>query len=197
MDAQIIITIFIILAVTGAAVYWLKFRKAKIDFKVYSDRQERTVKGVLVCSKSGVSNELKAAIDEEFMKLFNDIRHLGYQNGVDFNYVIYILHDFILSPESGTRCFKIRADDYNGTVFDQNPDPRVGEILAAEMVINNNMGDLTNSYVVCLPPNVDNEFRDAVRFGLEHLLAYRNSPELYEATKFHGNGSGHPIYPRT
>lgn len=165
--------------------------------KVYSDVQERTRGGALIASQSGVSSELKGAIDEELLRLFRDARTRNYQNDISpADYTIYVLPDCTLSPESGSRSFLIRADSYDGTEFDQDTRPGIGKIFAAELVITDGFGNLTNSYVVCNAPSADAEFRNAVRYGAEHIVLKRNDEAEYERTKFHGFGiSSHPLIP--
>lgn len=162
---------------------------------VYSNVQERTNGGALVASQSGVSDELKRAIDEELTRLFADVAPLRYTTMLSHSdYIIYVLPNCALSPESRTRSFLIRADSYDGTIYDQDPRPGVGKIYAAEYVITNGRGDISNSYVVCNAPTADADFRNAIRYGPEHILAYFNDRAYYEFTKFHGNGVNHPLY---
>lgn len=55
----------------------------------------------------------------------------------------------------------------------------------------------TTSYVVCDAPSADVDFRNAIRYGPEHILAFYNDRDYYEATKFHGSGIYHPLYQPT
>jgi len=171
--------------------------KNEPELQVFSNVQERTGQGVLVASRSGVSAELKQAIDYELTRLFADVSPLGYsQKMTHAEYVVYVLPNCVLSPVSQTRGFLIRADSYDGTIFDQDPKPGVGRIYAAEYVIFDGNRPST-SYVVCDAPTADADFRNAVRFGPEHILAFNNDRNYYEATKFHGSGINHPLYQPT
>jgi hypothetical protein len=161
---------------------------------VYSTTQERTANGALVASALGESSELKQAIDESLTNVFADAAALGYSNKLSHSdYIIYVLDDCIPSPVNHTPSFKLRADEYDGTVFDQDPRPGFGYILASEFVIQDGTPPTpTTEYVVC---NDLENIRDSARYGAEHIILYNNNLPEYDRTKFHGNGVNHPIIP--
>lgn len=157
---------------------------------IVSGTKETTAKGVNLISSNGVNNQVKSDIDIALTKVFTDSRALGYSNGLDYNfYTIIVKDDCILSP-GGVLSFKIRADEYDGTEFDQNPTQGIGEVLAAEQVISNG-SHLTSTYIIC---NASTPLvLETARYGAEHIILYNNDMNEYNRTKFHGNGVGHPI----
>ena len=164
--------------------------------KVYSDVKETSPRGINFDSQAGVSDELKIAADESLDVLFNDSRAQGYTNNLNFSdYTIYILPDCVPSPVTQTRSFLIRADSYDGTIYDQDARTGIGKTFAAEMVIVEPNGFITNEYVVCSAASADQEFRNAVRYGAEHIILKRNNEQEFQRTWFHGGGIGHPIIP--
>lgn len=165
--------------------------------RVFSDVTERTTKGILIASQTGVSSEFKEAADQELEKLFDDARALGYTNDLNFSdYTVYVLPNCQLSPEQHTRSFLIRADSYDGSIYDQDARPGFGKVFAAEMVIAGPFGQITNEYVVCdAAAGVDEELRNALRYGPEHIILKRNDEAEFQRTWYHGNGISHPLIP--
>jgi hypothetical protein len=82
--------------------------------------------------------------------------------------VVYVLHTCQPSPESHTPSFLLRADNYDGSIYDQDPSPGIGRIYAAEYVIADG-NVISNEYVIC---QSDDEVytKNVVRFGPEHIL---------------------------
>lgn len=177
----------------------------KLTVHCETNQKSNPTNGAQVCSKSGVSQMHLNAIDEELKQLSNDVASRNYQTGrFPSNYVIFIYDSCVLSPESRTRSFLVDGGTvYDGTDFDQwNPlgrGKKDGEsrIYAAEMVISNNYGGLTNAYIVCNTPVIDAVFRDATRFGAEHLILLWNDRAEFDRTWFHGGNVFHPIIPRS
>jgi hypothetical protein len=164
---------------------------------VYSNVKQKTpMMGVTVASKSGVSNQYLGWIDESMNELSSDITAQNRAHNINPSLVtIYALHDCVLSPESRTPSFLLRADSYNGTEYDQDPDPRIGKIFAAELVLPDRFGGMTNSWVIC-QSNDETYVKNASRYGYEHKFLYDFYRGEYEATKFHGSGVNHPLIPR-
>lgn len=174
---------------------WLKGGDRSQDdpiLQVSSDVQERTTNGILIASKNGVSSEFKNIADSSLNNVFADAAALGYREGLNFPaYTIYVLDTCTPSPETQTPSFRLRADSYDGTIFDQDPRPGIGYILASEYVILSG-NDPTMSYVICNDlPNAANN----VRHGAEHIILFNNDRNEYDRTKFHGYGVYHPIIP--
>lgn len=173
-----------------------------------SQQRSSATNGAVVCGRTAVPATQLAAIDEELRALSTDVDKLNYSKGrLPSDYVVFVYEGCQLSPESHTRSFLVDGGPapplgYDGTIYDQwNPKGKgvadgVSRIFASEMVIANGFGQLSNGYIVCRPPAVDQEFRNAVRFGPEHLLFYWNDRGKFEATKIHQSG-GHPLIPRS
>lgn len=162
---------------------------------VHSETQQRrTENSPLVASKNGVSQDYLRWIDESFDNLTRDISAQNRDHNIYSQAVIlYILDDCVLSPEQRVPSFLIRADDYDGTQFDQDPRPGIGKIYAAEYVIQEG-NVLTNEWVICNSTD-ETYVKNASRYGYEHKFLYDWYRSEYEATKFHGNGVSHPLIP--
>lgn len=182
-------------AVIVGALYYNKWRKkAKLipDVEVFSDVIQTTPLGAMVASKTGVSDEVIRIIDRELSELFLDAAALNWTNWMEHNkYIIYVLHTCVPSPVDHVLSFKVRADNYDGTVYDVDPRTGIGYVYAAERVLL--VGEVpTGEYIVCNDLSV---LPNSVRFGPEHILAYYNDRSYYEETKTH-TSVGHPIVPR-
>ena len=152
--------------------------------------QERTPNGVLIASKRGESSEFKDTVDSSLNDLFADASALGYSNALNFSdYIVYVLDDCTPSPEQHIPSFRLRADEYDGTIFDQDSRPGIGYILASEFVIKDGNAP-TTEYVIC---NDLANARNNARYGPEHIILSRNNLQEYQRTEFHGNGVYHPI----
>lgn len=172
---------------------------------VFSDTRQFTARNnVMIASKSGVSNEFLTAVDDSMDIFRADIARNPLWNSHNIApelVIIYALHNCVNSPESQTPSFRIRADDYDGTVFDQNPKQGIGEILAAEYVIQdiyNGVYVLTNEWVVCSISSgqaVSRIYAKRVaRYGYEHKFLFDWFPAEYERTKNHAaSGISHPL----
>ena len=197
------LTIFLIIFLPiVAALLWLIFRKKRginPTIEVFSDVQEATDRGVLICSRYPVTQSFKDTVDGSLGKLFQDAVDFAIRQGKTYNqkmlhsdYIIYVKQDCVPSPETRTPSFKMRADDYDGTVYDVDPRDDIGYIYASEYVIPTDRG-LTTSYVIC--DDLVNLWSN-VRHGAEHIILFFNDSGEYERTKFHGDGyPGHPIIP--
>lgn len=107
-----------------------------------------------------------------------------------------------LSPQSRTPSFLVRADDYDGSEFDQYNSRGVdvldgtGVIYASEMVLSlGTPGSTLNigQMYVCSDESV---LADAVRNGAEHIIIANNDSDYYAITWFHGGGFYHPLLPK-
>jgi len=191
------IILILILLTVATSCGWLKGGdKSQIDapfLQVYSDVQERTPNGILLASKNGTTEEFKTIADASLNEVFADASALGYQDGLNFSqYIIYVLDNCTPSPVTQTPSFRLRSDSYDGTIFDQDPRPGIGYILASEYVFPESNGVSTN-YVIC--SDIANAANN-VRYGAEHIILWQNNPAEFERTKFHGNGIYHPIIPQ-
>ncbi len=161
------------------------------NLQVYSNTGQTTSHGVKVYSQSGVSTGFLEAVDNSAVELFADARAIGYTNALDYGlYIIYVQPNCTASPENQTPSFLVRADNYDGTIYDQEICPNIGMVLAAEMVIKDGNA-VSNEYVICNSTDM-NYVKNAARFGLEHILIKRNDEGYYIQTETHTT-SGHPL----
>lgn len=162
---------------------------SEADVIVYSDVLETTPAGVRVASKNGVGMAFLDRIDNSLRRLFENAVRDGYTQKLSFSdYIIYVKHDWELSPVDRIPSFRVRADNYDGTIYDVDPRRGIGYVFATEYVIK--IGDApTGEYVITTDPN---NLERNVRYGAEHIVLYFNDPVKYYATETHTTG-GHPL----
>lgn len=161
---------------------------------------DTTPNGARIESVSGVSTELKTIIDAALTEVFLDAdAAYGYKNKMSHSdYTVFVTDECVITPIDKVLSFKIDAPDYNGTVYDINPDPNIGEVYAAEQVLTERRQSdwlmvPTTKYVMC--NDTSQVGYEAARNGPEHILHYFNDQARYNETVFHGNGGSHPIIP--
>jgi len=160
------------------------------------DLTQTTAAGVTVISQGGITPEQLDTINTSVTELLADAKALGFTEHLDPRlYTIGIVAGCEPSSD-GTPSFRIRADDYDGSIYDKNPAPGIGEVLAAERVlVERKQSDWTlypgNSYQIC-PGNLE-LMANTSRYGLEHILLYWNRFGEYEATANHSGGTTHPL----
>jgi hypothetical protein len=153
----------------------------------------QTAGGAWVKSEKKATTEQLAAVEAGLTAAFNDARLSGYTALLDqHSYtVLFPVKDCVLSPVFQTLSFPLRADVYDGTIYDQynpkgaNVKDGIGVILAAEMVT-----QLSGEMIAC--PNSP----DAVRNGAEHIIIYNNDSDYYARTWYHGDSVSHPLLPK-
>jgi hypothetical protein len=148
--------------------------------------------GVKVLSVNPLHPELIPAIDGSLTELFAMCRRRGYTQKLNHDdYKIYVIPPEREYDSLGNYVpnFKLRADEYDGTVFDQNPTPGIGEVYAAEYVA----PDFSCYVIAEYTRDFETTARDAVRYGAEHIILKFNDEAEFNRTAFHGNGIGHPI----
>ena len=169
-----------------------------------NSEQQSAPDAVKICSKSGVSEELVKASNEELQKLIVDVAGRNYTRGTTpSEYTIFISDTCNLSPESKTRSFLVDGGSaYDGSSFDYynpkgaNVKDGASQIYAAELVIVDGLNNPTNSYIVCNTQSLDAEYRNASRYGAEHIILFWNDTAEFQRTAIH-NEFGHPIIPLT
>jgi hypothetical protein len=184
----------VVLTAACGVFFYLKNRRKKSVFPSGESIVEYTPLGVKLLSNCGTTAEYRAAIDESLTQLFRDAQVLGYFDKTQHtDYTIHVKCDCRPSPESGTPSWRIRADEYDGTVFDQNPAPGIGEVLAAEQVITFN--DMVfPEFIICSSNDLE-YVKNVARYGAEHIILAFNDRAEYERTRFHGTDISHPIIP--
>lgn len=184
-----LIIILIGAAIVAIAVF-LNSRRAK---ESNQPGDEETViltpKGVEVISAYPIDTDLLIKIDADLDRLFDIARRKGYSNfSTHQDYRIEIV-------ETDPRCadgisFSIikavsPGTNYDGTDYDKDPRPGFIAICAA-----GEFDPKTLTIRVTLPGIATS---DIVRYEGEHRLLFEADRQLYEVTKYHGEGPGHPI----
>jgi hypothetical protein len=192
--------IFILVATGFAAFIYLLLRnKRKSNFArmmqvdVSACRISQTTQlGVKVLSVNPLHPDLETAIDVSLAELFATCRRRGYTQKLSHSdYKIYVIPPEREFDSEGNYVpnFKLRIDEYDGTVFDQNPAPGIGEVYAAEYVA----PDFSAYVIAEYTRNFTTTAQDAVRYGAEHIILKFNDEAEFNRTVFHGNGVSHPI----
>jgi hypothetical protein len=157
---------------------------------VYTPYNALTPRSVTIQSTTPVSTEILNTVDTSLELLFQDVSGRGYKSKLKHSdYIIVVKDDCI--ARNGVKAWLERNDDYNNTIWDQNPDPKIGEIYQSEKVTLSSLA--YPRFTICrdLPSIMAN----SVRYGAEHIILYYNDTEEYERTKIHTT-TGHPIIPR-
>lgn len=165
---------------------------------------QRTPRGVYTFGPTRLSPEQLTAIDNGVAGAFRDATASGYAQALLFEfYDIYAPpRPCEPSPEQRVPSFRLRADVYDGTEFDQyNPKGKgvkdgVGVILAAELVLSLGTRGSTverGQLYVCSDPS---HLTEAVRNGVEHIVIAHNDNDYFDRTWFHGDGFYHPLLPK-
>lgn len=194
----------------GVLIYFLFYHKKVVraitnakyldSIDTWFANTNKTALGIEVLS-NGATQDVFDAIDRGWTQVKADAIASGYTEHLDPTlYRVYVHPTCVPSPEQQIPSFLIRADNYDGTDFDQfNPQGKgvkdgKGMVYAAELVANNGVQPFSNepaSIVIC--PGVA---ENAARYGFEHILALYNDDTYYNATATHANGAGHPILPQ-
>ena len=154
-----------------------------------------TSHGAMIHSRFPVTPTQANIVDIDLELAFTDAIASGYQNTLDQHFYIveFPYYPCELSPIQQIPSFKIRADVYDGTEFDQlNPKgvgvkDGIGVVFAAEMVLQE---EGAGRMVVC-PDSIN-----AARYGAEHIIIRNNDIDYYSKTWFHGDGIAHPLLPK-
>lgn len=159
---------------------------------VAPDVTQKTSNGVTVISRGGQSEEVLKTIAEATADLIEDEKVLGFTVDLDPSiYTVGIVAECELDA-SGIMSFRIRADDYDGSIYDKNPAKGIGEVLAAERVLMNGVMP-SNSFQIC--PDRLEVMRNTTRYGEEHIALSKNNYFWYLETANHAGGQGHPLIP--
>ncbi len=154
--------------------------------------------GISVVSGLPVDADILDTMDASLSELFDDARALGYTEKLKHSdYTIIVKEDCV--DRNGTLSWLTRADNYDGTEYDQNPEPGIGWVYCAEQVLfRRRQSDWqlepTMEYVICRGSL--GLIANTTRYGCEHLILLHNSFEKYKETETHRDGEGHPIIQR-
>lgn len=207
-----------VIAVVGAIIFIFKdkifntnpWKKVSNGTVPISDtNKQKTPKGADVWGKNPVTQAqlelVDAGLDDAFAAAALSLKPDGtsYDQALDHaHYKIWTPDDACVpSPEQHIASFKIRADVYDGTQFDQYNTKGylvkdgVGVIFAAEEIrsVGTPGSNPPQGEMICCPD--DEYLRDATRNGAEHCIIATNDNDYYNATAVHTNYF-HPLLPK-
>lgn len=187
----------------------------KDQVRLSSKSKQTTPNGAEVYSLNGVTQDDLVKTDEGLTQAFTDGRASGWtRDDVVYDYRRYRIHipadGCVPSPETHTPSFIVRADNYDGSVFDQYntkgelPQDQqdgfnkyvkdnIGVIYASEMVLTylrNAPQDMKAEFIVC-----QEIIKDGARYGAEHVIASSFDPWYFSLTMVHDR-IPHPILPK-
>jgi hypothetical protein len=206
--------IILILVAAGyfALAWWRKLWPFKVSQKPKTtSRQDAIIETLVhetpavdgqfpnVFSQAPLSAEVKQGIIDAFAERIGRARDLfGWTIGLNpAIYTIYVFPSVRDHSPDGTYSpvFQVFIDAgswYDGSIYDQEPNSPGGWIFAAEQVLTRG-SELTNAFVIAM--NDSREYTQrAVSYGLDHLFAWHNDRIVYERTKDHSEGGGHPLW---
>lgn len=146
-----------------------------------------TPNGVRVYARQQPRMEVLRAIDSGFANLFAVARRHGYRARLDyFSYTVFVAKADRLKDSTGAYSPDIAAPagQYAGSEFDQG-----GFVYAAGMVLAFN----PSAFIIAEHEQDVERISQIVRYEGEHIILYFNDRPLYEKTKDHSHGGGHPI----
>ena len=146
-----------------------------------------TSNGVRVFAQRQPRLELLRAIDVGFTNLFAVARRHGYRARLDYaSYTVFIAKADRIKDSTGgySPDIAVPAGQYAGSGYDQG-----GYVYAAGMVLAYN----PSAFIIAEHDGNVTRISDIVRFEGEHIILYYNDRSLYEKTKDHSQGGGHPI----
>mgnify|MGYP003394894889 CR=1 FL=1 len=146
-----------------------------------------TVKPLKIVSSQELTKEETVAGSEALTKLFSDVKHRKYTNKLKHSDYTLIVRDDCVNR--GTMTWTKRADEYNGTRFDYDPDPEIGRIYVQEIV-------KPPSTVITICRDTAFKMSESTRAGGEHLILFYNDIEEFKRTGVHLTQElEHPIIP--
>jgi hypothetical protein len=152
-------------------------------FSIYTE----TANGAHVYAVSRPSEEALRAIDSGLTELFNISRRHGYRARLNYtDYTVFIARPDRTKDSAGAYSpdIAVGAAQYAGSVYDKG-----GYVYAAGMVLAYN----PCSFIIAEHERDFGRVSNAVRYEGEHLVLYYNDRPLYERTRDHSKGGGHPI----
>lgn len=146
-----------------------------------------TPNGVRVYAQRQPRPEMLRAIDSGFANLFAVARKHGYRARLDFtSYTVFIARADRTKDSTGgySPDIAVPPGQYAGSGYDQG-----GFVYAAGMVLAFN----PSAFIIAEHESSIERVSNIVRFEGEHIILYYNDRSLYEKTKDHSQGGGHPI----
>lgn len=167
--------------------------------------QTNAISGVFprVLSQAPLSEQMTAGIKEGFRERIARARDVyGWTAGLDpAGYTILVFpsvrdHDSNGNYAPSFQVFFDKGDPYDGSIYDQEPNSPAGWTFAAEQVLQNNVNgrlEPVDVFVIAMNDREDYSAR-VTSYGLDHLFAWKNDRGIYESTKDHSQGGGHPLW---
>ena len=149
--------------------------------------QTSTPRGVRVYAMTQPRADILRAIDDGFTNLFTVARRHGYRARLDYSaYTVFMARPDRTKDSQGNYSpdIAVPAGQYAGSGYDQG-----GFIYAAGKVLAYN----PSSFIIAEHDRNLQRVSDIVRYEGEHIILYYNDRALYERTKDHSKGGGHPI----
>jgi hypothetical protein len=146
-----------------------------------------TPRGVHVYAVSRPRPEVLRAIDSGLTDLFNISRRHNYRARLNYpDYTVFIARPDRTKDSAGAYSpdIAVGASQYAGSIYDQG-----GYVYAAGMVLAYN----PCAFIIAEHERDLARVSNVVRYEGEHLVLYYNDRALYERTRDHSRGGGHPI----
>jgi hypothetical protein len=146
-----------------------------------------TPKGSRVYSVNRANSKTLDAIDKGLKDLFAVAAKHDYSQKTDYaDYTIFIAKPDRLKDINNQYSpdIAVGAAQYAGSIYDKG-----GYIYAAGMVV----AFKPCAFVIGEHTKNLERVSEVVRYEGEHLILYHNDPKLYNKTKDHSKGGGHPI----
>jgi hypothetical protein len=146
-----------------------------------------TPQGVHVYAVSRPRTEVLRAIDSGLTELFNISRRHGFRARLNYpDYTVFIARPDRTKDSAGAYSpdIAVGASQYAGSIYDQG-----GYVYAAGMVLAYN----PCAFIIAEHERDLSRVSNVVRYEGEHLVLYYNDRALYERTRDHSRGGGHPI----
>jgi hypothetical protein len=154
--------------------------------------------GLKVKSAKPISDSFATAFSYAFERRLPELAAAyGWENAINpAEYTVYVFPVVREYDENNqySPAFKVpidSSDPYANSDYVKTDEDGNLYILAAEQVV-----DADNKIFIVAHYEANwQQSVDAIYFGIEHILAYHNDPELYLQTRDHSQGGGHPILP--
>lgn len=146
-----------------------------------------TPNGAHVYAISRPREEILRAIDSGLTELFNISRRHGFRARLNYSdYTVFIARPDRTKDSAGAYSpdIAVGASQYAGSIYDQG-----GYVYAAGMVLAYN----PCAFIIAEHERDLSRVSNVVRYEGEHLVLYYNDRALYERTRDHSRGGGHPI----
>ncbi|HEV7857498.1 MAG TPA: hypothetical protein VGO91_02510 [Pyrinomonadaceae bacterium] len=146
-----------------------------------------TPRGVHVYAIASPRLEVLRAIDSGLTELFNISRRHGFRARLNYSdYTVFIARPDRTKDAAGAYSpdIAVGASQYAGSIYDQG-----GYVYAAGMVLAYN----PCAFIIAEHQRDLQRVSNVVRYEGEHLVLYYNDRALYERTRDHSRGGGHPI----